>query len=87
MSPSRLRSTSSLCSLRVYAREEGYHVDGFCATDRAKGISLAPQAGSKAQYLRDRFNIIKQIILRDEHFCPPADIVDKRIDYLQVRRF
>jgi DNA polymerase epsilon subunit 2 len=49
-----------------------------------KGISLAPPATSKARYLRDRFNIIKQVILRDEHFAPPAVIGDERVNYMKV---
>ncbi|GAA93845.1 uncharacterized protein L969DRAFT_84704 [Mixia osmundae IAM 14324] len=34
--------------------------------------SMVGAATSKAQYLRDRFGIAKQVILRSEYFCPPA---------------
>lgn len=50
------------------------------------GPSLAPPATSKARYLRDRFNVIKQVILRNEHFSPPTLVGQERQDYMKVRR-
>lgn len=49
------------------------------------GPSLAPPATSKARYLRDRFNVIKQVILRNEHFSPPTLVGQERQDYMKVR--
>ncbi|GAA6062035.1 hypothetical protein JCM10212_005468 [Sporobolomyces blumeae] len=46
--------------------------------------SLAPGSLSKAQYLRDRFNIIKQVILRNEHFSPPTVVGPQRVDYMKL---
>ncbi|TNY17998.1 DNA polymerase alpha/epsilon subunit B-domain-containing protein [Rhodotorula diobovata] len=46
--------------------------------------TLAPGPLSKAQYLRDRFNIIKQVILRNEHFCPPTIVDPERADYMKL---
>ncbi|KAH8915328.1 DNA polymerase epsilon, subunit B [Atractiella rhizophila] len=34
--------------------------------------SLVPGALSKSQYMRTRFSILKQVILRNEHFSPPS---------------
>lgn len=48
------------------------------------GPSLAPPATSKARYLRDRFNVIKQVILRNEHFSPPTLVGQERQDYMKV---
>ncbi|KAM0786892.1 hypothetical protein ACM66B_002316 [Microbotryomycetes sp. NB124-2] len=45
--------------------------------------SLAPNATSRARYLRDRFNVIKQVILRNEHFTPPA-IGQHREDFMKL---
>jgi DNA polymerase epsilon subunit 2 len=42
-------------------------------------------SSSKASYLRDRYSIIKQTILRSEHFSPPALPGHDRSEYLQVR--
>jgi DNA polymerase epsilon subunit 2 len=50
-----------------------------------KEPSIAPPATSKARYLRDRYNIIKQVILRNEHFSPPAVVDVERTDYMKVR--
>lgn len=51
----------------------------------SKGPSLAPPPTSKARYLRDRYNIVKQVILRNEHFSPPAIIGgSERQDYMRV---
>lgn len=47
--------------------------------------SLAGAADSKAQYLRDRYNILKQVILRNEHFSPPALPGHDRENYMKVR--
>ncbi|GAA5849550.1 hypothetical protein JCM9279_007266 [Rhodotorula babjevae] len=53
--------------------------------EKAKAApTLAPSALSKAQYLRDRFNIIKQVILRNEHFCPPTIVDPERADYMKL---
>ncbi|GAA5874227.1 hypothetical protein JCM1840_000608 [Sporobolomyces johnsonii] len=53
--------------------------------EKAKAApTLAPTALSKAQYLRDRFNIIKQVILRNEHFSPPTDVGPERQDYMKL---
>lgn len=46
--------------------------------------SLAGAADSKAQYLRDRYNILKQVILRNEHFSPPALPGHDRANYMKV---
>jgi DNA polymerase epsilon subunit 2 len=46
--------------------------------------SLAGGADSKAQYLRDRYNILKQVILRNEHFSPPALPGHDRENYMKV---
>lgn len=46
--------------------------------------SIAPGPLSKSRYLRDRFNIIKQVILRNEHFCPPTVVDAARSDYMKV---
>lgn len=46
--------------------------------------SLAGSADSKAQYLRDRYNILKQVILRNEHFSPPALPGHDRENYMKV---
>ncbi|GAA5853296.1 hypothetical protein JCM8547_000275 [Rhodosporidiobolus lusitaniae] len=55
------------------------------AFDKAKTApTLAPGALSKSRYLRDRFNIIKQIILRNEHFCPPPVVGPDRTDYMKL---
>ncbi|BGP57875.1 hypothetical protein JCM8202_001771 [Rhodotorula sphaerocarpa] len=46
--------------------------------------SIAPGPLSKSQYLRDRFNVIKQVILRNEHFCPPTVVDVKRAEYMKL---
>ncbi|GAA5944043.1 DNA polymerase epsilon noncatalytic subunit [Sporobolomyces koalae] len=46
--------------------------------------TLAPGPLSKAQYLRDRFNIIKQVILRNEHFSAPTVVGPERQDYMKL---
>ncbi|SGZ23885.1 BQ5605_C023g09654 [Microbotryum silenes-dioicae] len=46
--------------------------------------SLTPGPKAKAQYLRDRFNIIKQTILRNDHFSPPAIAGIQRAEYNQL---
>ncbi|GAA6030941.1 hypothetical protein JCM8097_008948 [Rhodosporidiobolus ruineniae] len=53
--------------------------------DKSKAAStIAPGALSKSRYLRDRFNIIKQVILRNEHFCPPAVVGPERGIYMKL---
>ncbi|GAA6004474.1 DNA polymerase epsilon noncatalytic subunit [Rhodotorula paludigena] len=53
--------------------------------EKAKAApSIAPGALSKSQYLRDRFNVIKQVILRNEHFCPPTVVDPERVDYMKL---
>jgi DNA polymerase epsilon subunit 2 len=54
--------------------------------DARKKPSLAGAADSKAQYLRDRYNILKQVILRNEHFSPPALPGHDRENYMKVRQ-
>ncbi|KAG9126473.1 hypothetical protein FRC07_003289 [Ceratobasidium sp. 392] len=39
---------------------------------------------SRAQFLRDRYNIIKQVVLRNEHFSPPAVPGKDRDSYLKL---
>lgn len=57
----------------------------FLSCRAETGPSLAPPATSKARYLRDRFNVIKQVILRNEHFSPPTLVGQERQDYMKVR--
>ena len=53
--------------------------------DRAPGKpDLAGSPTSKAQFLRDRHNIIKQVVLRNENFSPPAIAGRDRENYLKV---
>jgi DNA polymerase epsilon subunit 2 len=49
-----------------------------------KKPSLAGAPDSKAMYLRDRYNILKQVILRNEHFSPPALPGHDRDSYMKV---
>ncbi|KAL8292520.1 hypothetical protein RQP46_001132 [Phenoliferia psychrophenolica] len=51
---------------------------------KAPKASLAPAPTGKAQYMRDRYNIIKQTILRDEHFSPPTIPGQERAEYLKL---
>ncbi|KDN48053.1 hypothetical protein RSAG8_03069, partial [Rhizoctonia solani AG-8 WAC10335] len=46
------------------------------------GIGGSPT--SRAQFLRDRYNIIKQVVLRNEHFSPPAVPGKDRDSYLKL---
>lgn len=46
------------------------------------GIGGSP--ASRAQFLRDRYNIIKQVVLRNEHFSPPAVPGKDRDSYLKL---
>lgn len=46
--------------------------------------SIAGRPDSKAMYLRDRYNILKQLILRNEHFSPPALPGHDRENYMKV---
>ena len=50
-----------------------------------KKPSLAGAPESRAMYLRDRYNILKQVILRNEHFSPPALPGHDRENYMKVR--
>lgn len=50
-----------------------------------KPASIAPPATAKARYMRDRFNIIKQVVLRNEHFSAPAIPDHLRSEYMKVR--
>lgn len=53
--------------------------------NRAAGKpSIAGSSESKAIFLRDRHNIIKQIVLRNENFSPPAFAGRDRTNYLKV---
>jgi len=72
VSPRRARGAQSLSDALAFCRSK--------ATP-----TLAPGPLSKAQYLRDRFNIIKQVILRNEHFCPPTIVDPERADYMKAR--
>ena len=62
----------------------GNKSDGSNPGNSRKKPSLAGAAESKAQYLRDRYNILKQIILRNEHFSPPALPGHDRENYMRV---
>ncbi|EIW66910.1 hypothetical protein TREMEDRAFT_45435 [Tremella mesenterica DSM 1558] len=46
--------------------------------------SLAGQASSRAAFLRERWGIIKEIILRNENFTPPAIAGHDRDNYLKL---
>lgn len=48
------------------------------------GSSLAAQASSRAAFLRERWGIIKEIILRNENFTPPAIGGHDRSTYLKL---
>jgi DNA polymerase epsilon subunit 2 len=50
-----------------------------------KKPSIAGAPESRAMYLRDRYNILKQVILRNEHFSPPALPGHDRDNYMKVR--
>lgn len=49
-----------------------------------KPASIAPPATAKARYMRDRFNIIKQVVLRNEHFSAPAIPDHLRSEYMKL---
>lgn len=49
-----------------------------------KKPSMAGAPESRAMYLRDRYNILKQVILRNEHFSPPALPGHDRDSYMKV---
>ncbi|KAG8835941.1 DNA-directed DNA polymerase epsilon, subunit B [Serendipita sp. 399] len=51
----------------------------------ARKPSVAGTSESKAMFLRDRYNIIKQIVLRNENFSPPAFAGKDRANYLKAR--
>lgn len=61
-----------------------HHAIQGSSTTARKKPSLAGAADSKAAYLRDRFNILKQVILRNEHFSPPALPGHDRENYMKV---
>ncbi|KAG8902425.1 DNA-directed DNA polymerase epsilon, subunit B [Tulasnella sp. 403] len=46
--------------------------------------SLGGTPASRAQFLRDRHNIIKQVVLRNENFSPPAIAGRDRDNYLKL---
>ncbi|KIM29152.1 hypothetical protein M408DRAFT_328860 [Serendipita vermifera MAFF 305830] len=46
--------------------------------------AIAGVSESKAVFLRDRHNIIKQIVLRNENFSPPAFAGSDRANYLRL---
>ncbi|KAG8742576.1 DNA-directed DNA polymerase epsilon, subunit B [Ceratobasidium sp. 414] len=46
--------------------------------------SIGGSPTSRAQFLRDRYNIIKQVVLRNEHFSPPAVPGKDRDSYLKL---
>ncbi|KEP55739.1 DNA polymerase epsilon subunit B [Rhizoctonia solani 123E] len=46
--------------------------------------SIGGSPTSRAQFLRDRYNIIKQVVLRNEHFSPPAVPGKDRNSYLKL---
>ncbi|KAL7421454.1 DNA-directed DNA polymerase epsilon, subunit B [Cryptotrichosporon argae] len=50
----------------------------------AKSKSIAGQAASRSAYLRERWAIIKEIILRNENFTPPALGGHDRSNYLKL---
>lgn len=70
-----------VCDSRAWNESQPKHI----CIHRVKDGSLAGSPESKAAYLRDRYNTIKQVILRSEHFSPPALPGHDRKDYLQVR--
>lgn len=49
-------------------------------------LSIAPNVKSKAKYLRDRFNIIKQVVQRNEHFSAPPVGGQQRDDFMKVSK-
>ncbi|KAF8681125.1 DNA polymerase epsilon subunit [Rhizoctonia solani] len=48
--------------------------------------SIGGSPASRAQFLRDRHNIIKQVVLRNEHFSPPAVPGKDRDSYLKFEQ-
>ncbi|KAG9044272.1 DNA-directed DNA polymerase epsilon, subunit B [Tulasnella sp. UAMH 9824] len=46
--------------------------------------SLGGQPTARAQFMRDRFNIIRQVVLRNENFSPPAIAGRDRDSYLKL---
>ncbi|KAG8960600.1 DNA-directed DNA polymerase epsilon, subunit B [Tulasnella sp. 419] len=50
----------------------------------AEAPSLGGNPASRAMFLRDRYNIIKQVILRNENFSPPAVAGRDRENYLKL---
>jgi DNA polymerase epsilon subunit 2 len=58
-------------------------IRGGFTTSKSKA-SIAGQASSRAAYLRERWGIIKEIILRNENFTPPAIGGHDRSAYLKL---
>jgi len=59
--------------------------DHIFTNSRAPGKpSIAGAPDSRALFLRDRHNIIKQTVLRNENFSPPAFAGRDRASYLKV---
>lgn len=58
-------------------------VRGGFTTTKTKP-SIAAQASSRAAFLRERWGIIKEIILRNENFTPPAIGGHDRSSYLKL---
>jgi hypothetical protein len=59
------------------------HISTNSRAPRKPSIAGAPE--SRALFLRDRHNIIKQTVLRNENFSPPAFAGRDRTNYLKVR--
>lgn len=58
-------------------------IRGGFTTSKSKP-SIAGQASSRAAFLRERWGIIKEIILRNENFTPPAIGGHDRSSYLKL---
>ena len=58
-------------------------VRGGFSTSKSKP-SIAGQASSRAAFLRERWGIIKEIVLRNENFTPPAIGGHDRSSYLKL---
>lgn len=68
-----------------YVRTISTVPDHISTHSRAPGNpSIAGTPESRALFLRDRHNIIKQTVLRNENFSPPAFAGRDRTNYLKV---
>lgn len=68
-----------------YVRVPSTIRDHISTNSRAPGTpSIAGTPESRALFLRDRHNIIKQTVLRNENFSPPAFAGRDRTNYLKV---